>query len=283
MSSDSMPVCATGDLRYAELFCPKCGYSLKGLTSERCPECGLEIDFAELAASQIPWVHRKSQGWLRSYWRTAWFVMFHNRRFREEICHRVDYRDAQWFRWVTVLHVFVPMLLGTVVVLVSGHGREYSILESDNAVFTGASRVAGHLGMLGLLAGITGIPSYFFHGRHLPVQLQNRAVALSYYTCAPLAWTILAWVALVGAVIGREGLGSDVVGGALLVLAAVLAVAPLLAWWVYLRLGANRFVGSTKAWPVSWIVPVLWLVLAGVILPGVYLVIIFVAIVLASF
>jgi hypothetical protein len=35
---------------------------------------------------------------------------------------------------------------------------------------------------------ITGTPAYFFHPKRLEVDIQNRAVALSNYACAPLAW-----------------------------------------------------------------------------------------------
>ena len=28
----------------ADLFCPNCGYNLRGIDSERCPECGVVID-----------------------------------------------------------------------------------------------------------------------------------------------------------------------------------------------------------------------------------------------
>ena len=31
----------------AEYHCPDCGYSLRGLTSDRCPECGLVLDFID--------------------------------------------------------------------------------------------------------------------------------------------------------------------------------------------------------------------------------------------
>src|SRR5207248_6621833 len=43
------------------------------------------------------------------------------------------------------------------------------------------------VGMLAFLAAATGVPSYFCHSRHLEIERQNRAIALSYYACAVLA------------------------------------------------------------------------------------------------
>src|SRR5205823_2812668 len=43
------------------------------------------------------------------------------------------------------------------------------------------------IGLLLFFILLTGVGSYFFHPRRLAVLRQNRAVALSYYACAPLA------------------------------------------------------------------------------------------------
>ena len=43
-----------------DLFCPECGYSLRGIDSvDRCPECGHGSERARLTASNIPWTYRE--------------------------------------------------------------------------------------------------------------------------------------------------------------------------------------------------------------------------------
>jgi len=39
-STDSLP----GNIEEPEIFCPHCDYNLRGLTEQRCPECGNEFD-----------------------------------------------------------------------------------------------------------------------------------------------------------------------------------------------------------------------------------------------
>ena len=94
-----------------DLFCQTCGYNLRGLTGNRCPECGGSLDGVRSLVPQIPWVCRKETGWFRAYWRTAWFVMFRQARFCDEMARPVSYRDSQLFRWVTIGIVYLPVLL----------------------------------------------------------------------------------------------------------------------------------------------------------------------------
>src|SRR5256885_10861457 len=69
----------------ATLLCPACGYDLRAIQSDRCPECGLAIDRALGVASQIPWTHRKRIGTWRAYARTAFLVMLRPSRIAAEI------------------------------------------------------------------------------------------------------------------------------------------------------------------------------------------------------
>ena len=57
-----------------ELFCIDCGYDLRQLTSDRCPECGWLIDRNVLTRTRLPWVYRKELGRWRAYWRTVLFA-----------------------------------------------------------------------------------------------------------------------------------------------------------------------------------------------------------------
>src|SRR5258705_13028849 len=60
----------------AELLCGSCGYNLRGVPSDRCPECGQQFDPSHLIADLIPWEQRKHIGRVRAFWRTAWMASF---------------------------------------------------------------------------------------------------------------------------------------------------------------------------------------------------------------
>src|SRR5688572_21051733 len=102
-----------------DLFCPTCGYNLRGIESDRCPECGREIDRSTLAVSKIPWVHRQEIGGVRAYFKTLVMATFRPRRIGEEAVRPVNYRDAQRFRWTTVAVVYLPLLVMAVALYAS--------------------------------------------------------------------------------------------------------------------------------------------------------------------
>src|SRR3990172_2603904 len=98
-----------------DLFCQTCGYNLRGLTGNRCPECGGSLDGVRSLIPQIPWMYRKDTGRFRAYWRTVWFVMFRQAQFCDEMARPVSFRDSQSFRWITVLSVSTPCVLPLIV------------------------------------------------------------------------------------------------------------------------------------------------------------------------
>jgi hypothetical protein len=86
------------------------------------------------------------------------------------------------------------------------------------------------------LKAVTGVASYFFHPRGLAVSRQNRAIALSYYACAPLAWTPVSIVILIAMVFFSSSdlsgtLVSYRIGLALGGLVFVSVGIQLTAWW----------------------------------------------------
>jgi hypothetical protein len=50
--TDEEQAARLGKLAVDSIVCPKCGYSLTGLTEARCPECGAQYTLSELLASQ---------------------------------------------------------------------------------------------------------------------------------------------------------------------------------------------------------------------------------------
>lgn len=87
-----------------DVFCEGCGYSLLGLSGDRCPECGKPYDPTELPFARIPWLHRRRLGKARAYWKTVWLVAFSPRRFAAELCRpvRISADDARRFRRATI-------------------------------------------------------------------------------------------------------------------------------------------------------------------------------------
>ena len=69
----------------SDLFCQQCGYNLRGLTSDRCPECGRSLDGLRGTVPPIPWVHRKEIGWFRVYWKTVWTATFRQQDLCDEM------------------------------------------------------------------------------------------------------------------------------------------------------------------------------------------------------
>ena len=184
------PAPTNGSVYADDLYCPDCGYSLRGLTSDRCPECGLLLDFIESDTPIIPWERRRELGWFRTYWQTVAQVIFRRKKFCRAFYRPVSYRSAQLFRWVTVLHVFIPALLAAPALYL----LKPAILEDVIQTFGVAQLVWWYACLALFLVASTGVASYFFHPRVLSVRQQNRAVALSYYGCAPLAGMALAFV-----------------------------------------------------------------------------------------
>jgi len=278
-----------------DILCPSCSYNLRGLTSDRCPECGLALDAIRSHTSQIPWVHRKKIGWYLAYWKTVWFVMTRRRQMSTETARPVSYSDAQKFRWLTILHAYLPILAATVLLYIyapatwttpksafswAPPGFMVGRLSWPVLAFSEVWPVALlHVGFLLWLVAGTGVASYFFHPRDLPVHLQNRAVALSYYANAALAFTfvplLLGWIIW-------ESFGFD--SWLMIAIVSVILLIQLGAWWfdsvgILVRTPGIR---SARVRVMAVLLPVLWLVLAVVIIPGVPVLILGALIVLDS-
>lgn len=235
-----------------DLFCPHCSYNLRGIESERCPECGRPFDRAALRVSRIPWVHRRQIGRVRAFVQTVWLASFQPGKLAEEINWSVSYSEAQRFRQAVILLNFLPVVLLAGVLygvawLKTGHLALSAVVNLGVATsFVGEP--CDVLVVLGawllFLLGMTGAHTYWFHPRRLPVVHQNRGVALAYYACAPLALLPLVAGVIVGVALAR-----DIVEGYL----GSTGIIIWAAWaWFFFR-----------AWPLGylwflWSVP-LWL------------------------
>ncbi len=237
-AQDSVP--PTADLRpprraptsVLDIFCPKCDYNLRGIESEHCPECGIAVDLAALSQAQIPWVDRKTMGLFRSYWRTVWLVSFHPRRLRREMSRTVSEEHARKFRRVTFLHTIMPLGMVGLIMYIPNviRARGFVALEMFDLCVVGAVILVC---LWVFLWAISAIAGDVFRGERLSPEMQDRAVALSCYTCAPLAWM---WLVLLINVIVRIP-GNGIIAGSTFEAAAIITAGCLpvflLAWWLH--------------------------------------------------
>ena len=257
-----------------DLFCQTCGYNLRALVSDRCPECGDSLDTVRTREPQIPWVYRHQLGRFRAYWQTVRMVMFNQRRFCEEMARPVNFAESQRFRWVTVLHVYVPLVLGTAFLLfvdssgAFGPRRPQFTSDLPMEIQAGIAALVA-VALFLFLAAATGVPSYFFHPKVAPVPLQNRAIALSYYAAGPMAVTAVpVFAAAVAAPFSPD---SKLRMGLMLFAVLFFFIAQVGAWWADLIHLSRRLMPQCpgRRLVVALCVPSLWLLTGGLIFAGI--------------
>jgi hypothetical protein len=282
----------------AALFCPGCGYDLRAIDSDRCPECGLLIDRTPTGQSTLPWAHRHRLGRLRAYARTFALVCFRPQHFRAEMDRPVHFADARAFRRTTVAIAFAPVAIVVVAVYLATFAPPTGWRPLINAISgyvpsaleplilarpTGAFRSVGYAMELFIFAALllaiwlwllaaAGVASYGFHPRRLPVERQNRAVALSYYACAPLAMMPLT-VALLAtaAMLHLTEVTSAAWRTAADIAALVAGSLQLSGWWftTLMMLPMTTRCGLLRAAVYFLALPLAWLLLAAWIIGGI--------------
>jgi hypothetical protein len=80
-----------------ETLCPQCGYDLRALQSDRCPECGLVVDRQALQNSAIAWAHRAELGRFRAFFKTHWQILRDAREIRFDAARPQSMSDARRF------------------------------------------------------------------------------------------------------------------------------------------------------------------------------------------
>ena len=229
-------------------------------------------------APVIPWQRRRQTGRVWAYWKTVFLVLRRNGRLGAYLSGPVDYRDARKFRWMTIAHALaVPVLAAVLIVLIAAAWSDVgSAPGALDTVFAGASAgravvpdvlsaaaltgLAVVLGAAGL-AGMTGAVSWFFCPKRFDAERQNRAIALSYYTSAPMALLVFSLVPMLAAAPFLQRWQS-------LLQIFSLIQCLLVLYWLQLALFAVRSVARRG---------VLGVVATGLLLPALWQVIAFVA------
>ena len=239
-----------------DIYCPNCGYNLRGLPSPRCPECGSAVDLTA-ASPVIPWRHRQRIGRIRAYLATLWTIIFRTGRIKNEVNAPTGYRDARRFWLITMAIAYLPCPLITLALL-AAYDRSTSLLQiiQQNQYGIDYAAAAVNLGVIFFLLAATSLPSYFVMGRQMTIVRQNRAIAISYYGCA--AW-VFAPVAVGACFLGppRESIFFWIFG-------ASLCLAIIVVWYLntlrLLRIATARRGKSALLMAVA--LPLAWIVLA---------------------
>ena len=115
-----------------------------------------------------------------------------------------------------------------------------------------------------LLIVYTGLPSYFFHPRRLPIERQNRAIALSYYGSGPLAFLPLTVMLAAMPIWMYAEHRHELIAWAV---AACLVLANIVAcWYSWSCLGRRVLQRPVRRLLMTWVLPILWLVVGGLVL-----------------
>ncbi len=267
----------------AEIFCVDCGYNLRGIASDRCPECGWTIDRNALARSRIPWTHRRDIGRWRAYWRTVWLGSRRVKDLALEINRPIDPRDTRPFALITALLIGVPFAIAALAtVLIETQGISLRALAqfiplAPNAgprTDLAAPLMAGFMFwptlpvcILLFVWGMIRSMRLWVGSRQTAPTLHRHGAALSQYATAPLVFAPIG-LALLAAGAGMRQI--DVPGNAilyniaeLLVLGAGASVIAGSVGWCWLNvlrlrrstlhLSAGRTALTAAAMPMSWL------------------------------
>ncbi|MGH7179003.1 MAG: hypothetical protein ACREJC_16620, partial [Tepidisphaeraceae bacterium] len=229
-----------------------------------------------LMHTSIPWEKRAAIGPLAAFWRTLVTVTFRPRKLVENVEHVPSLVTARSFRVFAVLLAWVPLVL----LCFALRDQRQLLRQFDRTgVWTPfvidpwmlSVAVAG----LGLwLLAATAVPGSFAGGRDAPSV--RRAMALTQYAAAPLAWcAILALLALAGNIL-TISFDDKVPGhttadtvlawiGRGMQIGALSLGGLLFVWWwivsIYL-LAKSGGAGSVRCAVAAILTPILWTVLA---------------------
>lgn len=281
-------------------ICSRCGYDLRGIESDRCPECGFELASQRSLGGEIPWTYRRPRGYARSFVQTVIDVTIGRPWLRSVVSGTVSMRDARQFWVIASLVASLPLVAAFIYAWIRAGSLEPLIYMPDAmAAGTTPSSYRGFgfqprfdvtlspwfCGdvLWPLSAGYTrpglafvvlplffllgsGAVTYLFHPRALNEAHRQRACAFAYYLISPLVVAAVPLtMALACALYGVE------TSAALFSMPAFLCALAALVWAGVLCLSLWRVL-RTLRWTIrasplrvavsAMLVPILWLLAA---------------------
>jgi len=199
-----------------------------------------------------------------AYWQTVWLVIRRVGRLGDYVRGPVSLPDALKFRWLVLAHAAVGLLVSFAALL---GAKRYIHIDNEMLLTVGSATVASAL--LAMLAQMA-VPGWVLRRRDWSLEQQSRLVALSYYTCAPLAlWPLAAVPILVACALFHRMFWVSIlrltVGGFQNL---------LWLWWLVLVTVAARSVARRSAVGgvmTAVLTPLLWIVVGAAVallLPG---------------
>ena len=216
----------------------------------------------------IPWEHRKEIGVFKAYWQTVFYVSALKGRLADNMDRPISLASAKRFRFSTVI-LNVAALAVIFLVSLTTLGIREKILNVQIHVDILALLIGVPIGIIfsGIcLSVVTRAAAWFFCSKKFADDRQDRAIALSYYTCAPLAFMPILPL-LAGISLAFVPLGS------LKIVLLALSVWALLDWLAWYRLvltavhtimgrSVKRTVFTALALPIVWVgIPAMFLLI----------------------
>jgi hypothetical protein len=248
-----------------DVFCEGCGYSLVGIVTDRCPECGRSYDPAELPFARIPWLHRRRIGRWRAYGATVWMILRHPRRFALELCRpvRISAADARLFRWVTLRLALICAVLSFLPVIILNQGWRLSGVSVEQLIEPAIVTVVFCAAFAVFLMLATDMPLFIWKG--LPSRPPGELAPVHHYASAPLALSPLLAALVVAANVAIRILGDEQVAFLIgLGVTFAMGLLALLMWalsLVLMRVATGCRAGRVAALaiylPVHWLLSTL--------------------------
>ncbi len=161
-----------------DVFCPTCGYNLRGLTAGNCPECGTEFD-EWVTAPGLPWERRELVGNVEAFTRTIAMIIFHTDLFCAQMWETMSMTpsEARKFRRICVAIALATGIIGWI--FLSAHAARIGFSQVDC--------VSLIIGMLLWLELASSEVTRFIRKQTMTEARLRRVVMLAEFTAAPLA------------------------------------------------------------------------------------------------
>jgi len=228
-----------------DVLCEGCGYSLVGIQSDRCPECGKVFEPNQLPFARVPWLHRRKIGSVKAFFSTCRMVLQRPRLFAEELCRpvRISAADARAFRKAsirvaTLAAALIALQLAVVFAYqVYGDYRRYPRLGTRYFVLESVAFVAGSITIVLVInlffRLLTDLPVFIWKGH--PLMKPMELAPVHCYAAAPLVLLLgLPVLVLINMLLVAFWVLDPLYAGVIAIIYAVAVV-----WWLYILLSTT--------------------------------------------